>query len=161
MGSVLKSTSRAANVAGEKQQRAAIASATNPKRLRKIDETTAKPLSNLRANRPMHRNTASPEHSLSPWNLKSLPSGLQQKSCVRSYDANFLQVNPFRPRISPMPIPSSSKITASRLQSTSFQHQLPTIDVRRAAEHFKLSILRQKNMDGECGAGMKKPEKRP
>src|SRR5882724_6901319 len=70
MGSVLKSTSKAAKVAGEKQQRAAIASAmkpTGPKRLRKEDETTAKPLSNLRAYRPMRRNTASPEHSLSPW----------------------------------------------------------------------------------------------
>jgi len=51
MGSVLKSTSKAAKVAGEKQQRAAIASATGPKRLRKRDETTAKPLSNLRAYR--------------------------------------------------------------------------------------------------------------
>src|SRR5438477_646774 len=65
MGSDLKSTSRAAKAHGEKQQRAAIASATGPKRLRKRDETTAKPLSNLRAYRPMHRDTASPEHSLS------------------------------------------------------------------------------------------------
>src|SRR5438045_7291706 len=71
MESVLKSTSRAAKVAGEKQQRAAIANAmkpTEPNRLRKEDMTTAKPLSNLKAYRPMLRNTASPEHSLSPWN---------------------------------------------------------------------------------------------
>ena len=71
MGSVLNSTSKAAKLADEKQQSTATASAmkpTGPTRLRKEDETTAKPLSNLRAYRPMHRDTASPEHSLSPWN---------------------------------------------------------------------------------------------
>src|SRR5258706_9377216 len=42
MGSVLKSTIKAAKVAGEKQQRTAIASTTKPQRLRKVEMITAR-----------------------------------------------------------------------------------------------------------------------
>src|SRR4051812_204925 len=45
-------------------------------------------------------------------------------------------------------------------RSTSFYHQVRTIDVRADGEHFKLNILRRKHMDGECGAGKKKAKKR-
>src|SRR5215216_7115442 len=79
-GSDLKSTSKAAKLAGEKQQIAAIASAKRTARPRKKDVTTAKPLSSLRAYRAMHQDTASPEHSLSPWNLNPLCRAVTTKS---------------------------------------------------------------------------------
>src|SRR5258706_9572504 len=93
MGSVLKSTSKAAKVAGEKQQRAAIASATKPKRLRNEDVTTAKPLSNLRAYRPMLRDGEPRAFSLSlePY---PVPSGQQKALRPRLLSATFLRVIP-------------------------------------------------------------------
>src|SRR5438093_1092002 len=43
-------------------------STIRPNRLRNADETAPRPLTKLRAYRPLLRATARPEHSLSPWN---------------------------------------------------------------------------------------------
>jgi len=112
-GSDLKSTNRAAKLAGEKQQMAAIASTKQATRPRKKDITTAKPLSSLRAYRPMLRKHGEPRAFSLPRTLILCAERLQQKVLrhVRSY--NFLRMNPFRPRISPTRLASSSKITSS------------------------------------------------
>ena len=112
-GSDLKSTSKAAKLAGEKQQIAAIASAKRTARPRKKHVTTAKPLSSLRAYRPMLRKHGAPRAFSLPRTLILCAERLQQKvlRLVRSY--NFLRMNPFQPRISPTRVASSSKITAS------------------------------------------------